>query len=448
MRFFLVGQHRETGEVSLVSQQTYETRQEALDDLGAAVPPDGSMAGHDLFVIDLDAATPVVVYRAPAAEPVAEEPIADVWEVPSPTNDALAEIVAVEEAALEGPPPFWGFDASGQPLEAEQEPADETPADETPAEDAESAAGEPPAPLWAVAEDPGLDAAPADPAQIADDDAAIAAESDVPPADAGAESLDLAEALRRAATQMESDGVVPAPGVDELAAQAAPTLAGLLPDEPGPETPDEILPESAPAAWPWEADADVIAGDEGEPATAEEPVLQPEAPLPTFTAVGIDEPGLEDIALLTPTSADALSGSRPVIMGEYQDVVDAPVPDDAEPEPASSADAEPELEPETVPEPEFALEPETAPEAAGESGVTSDDGPAEGESAFAEISAAAAAVYEDAGVVAVEAEVKAYEPDGMEIASYSCDDCVYVDTCPKAKQEGPATCGSFQWKSV
>jgi hypothetical protein len=56
-------------------------------------------------------------------------------------------------------------------------------------------------------------------------------------------------------------------------------------------------------------------------------------------------------------------------------------------------------------------------------------------------------VYESAEASS-EAEVRAYEPGGLEIAGYTCDDCVYVDTCPKARQDGPATCGSFQWKSV
>jgi hypothetical protein len=32
--------------------------------------------------------------------------------------------------------------------------------------------------------------------------------------------------------------------------------------------------------------------------------------------------------------------------------------------------------------------------------------------------------------------------------AYTCEDCVYVGTCPKANEDSPATCGSFQWKSV
>ena len=46
------------------------------------------------------------------------------------------------------------------------------------------------------------------------------------------------------------------------------------------------------------------------------------------------------------------------------------------------------------------------------------------------------------------AEAKAYEPGELDISAYTCDDCVYLGTCPKYHQDGPSTCGSFQWKSV
>ena len=32
------------------------------------------------------------------------------------------------------------------------------------------------------------------------------------------------------------------------------------------------------------------------------------------------------------------------------------------------------------------------------------------------------------------------------LSTYTCDDCVYVDTCPNKDERRPEDCGSFQWK--
>lgn len=45
-------------------------------------------------------------------------------------------------------------------------------------------------------------------------------------------------------------------------------------------------------------------------------------------------------------------------------------------------------------------------------------------------------------------ESKPYEPSGeLEIEAYTCKDCVYFNTCPKAGESTPAECGTFQWRS-
>ncbi|MDI6844101.1 MAG: hypothetical protein QMC94_06890 [Anaerosomatales bacterium] len=50
--------------------------------------------------------------------------------------------------------------------------------------------------------------------------------------------------------------------------------------------------------------------------------------------------------------------------------------------------------------------------------------------------------------VAQIAETKPYEPSGeLEIGAYTCKDCVYFSTCPKAGESTPAECGTFQWRS-
>jgi hypothetical protein len=440
MRFFLIGQHRDSGEMRLVSQATYETRQEALDDLGSALPPDGSLGDHDLFVVDLDAATPVVVYQAPLAPVVAptpEEPIADVWEAPTPPVDALAEIVAVEEAALEGPAPVWGASAEGAASQA----AEDFFGDAASAPDMVETTPQPSVSATRAAAD-DLESAIADlrdaPAGLLADDIAVDRDEDVEPefepepaaTEPVDEPLPLAEALRRAASQMESEGIVPAPEVEALAAMseapemlAAPPVVdqsvglGLSTEMPGEVAASSEEDEIASAPWPWE----------DEPVAAESPsaapVVEPSGLLPAFTSVGIDEPGLEEITLLTPSDAESLFDARPMIVGEYPEASEVslfltdPVTEDVEAEAPGPTESPAEPEPVASPAP---LEDDVA---------------------------AADAFQEVAGISSVD-DVKAYEPGGMEIATYTCEDCVYVDTCPKAKQDGPATCGSFQWKSV
>lgn len=49
---------------------------------------------------------------------------------------------------------------------------------------------------------------------------------------------------------------------------------------------------------------------------------------------------------------------------------------------------------------------------------------------------------------AAPSEVQQYQPSGeLEITAYTCNDCVYSNTCPKAGESSPADCGTFQWRS-
>ncbi|MDZ4654622.1 MAG: hypothetical protein U1F44_01900 [Coriobacteriia bacterium] len=41
-----------------------------------------------------------------------------------------------------------------------------------------------------------------------------------------------------------------------------------------------------------------------------------------------------------------------------------------------------------------------------------------------------------------------YEPGELDFGDYTCNECIYGNTCPKAETSSPAECGSFQWKSV
>jgi hypothetical protein len=404
MRFFLVALDPGTGAVRLIKDGTYAQRQDALDVLGPAVDEDSSLAASDLFLVDLDQIAPVVLYR-PATPTVApEEPLADAWIAPADEPEADA---AIEEAVLEGPEPLWVPDETLVP--------------------------------------------------------------------ASPEDGDLADALRRAASRMESEGIVAPPSVEEFAAQAAAeppaveSAGGLLVD-PEPWPWESTVTEDAPTAAAEETPKPeaLTAGEADDQAGAAldlEAALALDTPLPEddtapeqsgiFEPVGIDEPGLEDVQLLTPVGDLA---SHPLIMGEYAPDPEADVDDLTLSElEALAASLEVPAGVEVV-----GVVPEAAAvteiEIVGtDAGVAEDEESSVGEGGTVEASAGESEAADGSDVRiqapatvsdAPSAEEKAYEPGGLDIASYTCDDCVYVETCPKARQEGPATCGSFQWKSV
>jgi hypothetical protein len=379
MRFFLVARETDTGTVRLITDVTYARRQDALDVLGPAVDGDPSLETDDLFLVDLDQITPVVLYRAATPAAPSEEPIADAWMAPAEADVEPAEAdVEVEEADVE-------------PAEVL------TPGEEVVAlAVTEEAVLEGPEPLWVP---------------------------DEPPAPVESSGSDLADALRRAASRMESEGIVAPPDVEEFAAQTVPEtlivestvdVALEVPSEaPAEDAPaealveapavdaasSEVVPGDPAALWPWES-----AGAEDEAEASAAATEDPEA-APIFEPVGIDEPGLEEVQLLTPVEDVT---PRPLIIGEYAEV------SAADPDDLTLAELE-------------AL--------AGATDVVTgvEDAPSDGTIAIAP---------------SAPVDEKAYEPGGLDIAAYTCDDCVYVVTCPKARQEGPATCGSFQWKSV
>lgn len=309
MRFFLVARDRSTGDVRLMSDGTYATRDEALGVLRAS-GSSRDLDVDDLFVVDLDAVTPVVMYQAPASAPaplvaeVLEESIADVWEAPDEAEPAASQ----EETAA----------AAAEPVAADSSP------------------------------------------EIEDRDAVSAQ-----PVEVEETADDLADALRRAASQMEGAGIVAPPSVEDYAIANADAAL----EEPAPVLP---APAEEADAWPWEAERTVT--ETQETTASRVPALEvvrtpdaetPELGPPVYVPVGIEEPGLEEISLLTP--------------------------------------AEP-----------------SAP-----------DEPADVDTTSVE-----------------ETPAKAYEPGDLGVSAYTCDDCVYVATCPKNHQEGPATCGAFQWKPV
>lgn len=417
MRFFLVGRDRLSGAVRIVSEQPLASRQEAIDSLASLAPGVDELTPSDYFVVDLESVTPVVLYRAPGPAPAVDEmePIADAWETPGGKASALLAPV---------------------------------------------------------------DDAPPDTATFSSED-------------------DLASALRRAATSMEAEGVIPAATVedvlaaesegatgeaatndvlaaelDALASIAAVTMTTDASEDEDAEAvvtaPEEELVAAEAAPWPWEpepadeptsppsADSVAAAADEPEAALAQDADaseasvqddVSPAAPASILDEETPREPRdvLSSLSLLpaVPDEASAEAGSG---TGEAEGLTitrgdDLPLLEDLTAGPFTSRVAEAPRDSagaqsggSVVPVPAVAAWDEPFP-----------GGPDVKDAAGEPVDDLLATPPDEAEA---ESEPMIYEPQAIDMDSYACEDCVYVSTCPKAGQDSPASCGSFQWKSV
>ncbi len=370
----------------LVSDTTFETREEAIDSLQSLLPSDGSMEGHDLFVVDLDTVTPVLLMRGTEA---------------APSGDARGgrkgvgdEISAVAMASV---------------------PEDL-----------------PPDLLSPVEEEAGQDL-----------------------------GAGLADALRRAATQMEDEGITPAPQVEELAAIAAELSeegdeGSILDDVMEPvevEEPEPVAGEQAA----HEVDASEEPAPDAEPS---EPMSVVEESEPE--AVPESEAATADTELATETEP-ANEETEPVATAEEAVEASEEAPAVEAPEGEAAADTEPESWPwgdAEVPGGESAAEgqPEATPEGGAGEHFTPDGLEEPAADAFSLLASAESdpggpiimGDYGDAAASAMSssaAEAEGVEGGAEPVEEYSCNDCVYVASCPQAHKSVPSKCGSFQWKS-
>lgn len=441
MRFFLVGRDRVSGDVRILSERTFESRRDALDSLSTLTDAD-AVDSTDLFVVDLEAVTPVVLYR-PAVAPAPETPIAAAWEAPvDEPNAELAGLLepideeeepSVARAGDEGLASALRRAATRMESEGVQPAAtvEEVLASQAAVVEGAPAIEEAPA----VEEPPAIEEAPPIEEPLAVEEPLVVEEAPAAEVDD-----DLAAELDALSTVPDA-----APAEDaELATVPEADEAGLLSlaDLPAPEAVDEVAAPltGEPASWPWEPT----------PAAPETSGVVEPASL-QFTPTEIEEPAAVASDML-PVPEDDFT-PKPVIMGDYGAsddlvVIDEPV---VEAEPADDAPVgidELGIPTEWLADvPEVVIEPgapepdedggsplKAAPEAPADAGTVpsepiddlldslSDEKPAE--------------------------EAPAYQPDPIDMEAYTCDDCVYAGTCPKAGQDGPATCGSFQWKSM
>lgn len=248
------------------------------------------------------------------------------------------------------------------------------------------------------------------------EDAEAAAE-DEPRAEPDADAdTGLRDALMRTAFQMESEGIVAPESIGPEAAGDDSEDSGV--DAGVPETAEGGAPESAAPVWPW----DTVAKDDA------------------FAIPSLEEPAADESPLIHARGDDeTLAASRPVILGSYGgDAEDEPQPvDAAEFAPAPTPDAD------TSPAETVVQQPAPATEPVWPSEAESDAQP--------EQSAEDAEFVLDLDTGKFVKKTKSAPAGGFTggaepMLDMSCDDCVYVQTCPNKDQRDPKTCGSFQWK--
>ncbi|MDY0340642.1 MAG: hypothetical protein RBS17_05480 [Coriobacteriia bacterium] len=362
MAFFILDKDVASGSLRLPVDGTYGTREEALAALSAAVAAGETVVRGQVFVLDLDTGQPVLMMPAPVV--TAAQPQEPVVETPP--------VIESEPELEPGPEP-----QSESVLEPEPEVRPE-------------------------------------PVVIAESDVVELEDTPVDDGDVFAPALagvSLADALKRATTTLEDEGIVAPDSIsaeessfrddfmEEVETQGKPracaevvssdsTIKTQIAEPMSAFTVESPEVLEAPAEWPW---ANVEALPDSLLVEPEfENVPKPESvDVPAAGDFGISE---TLITSAPPIGEDAYV-PRPVILGDYMDGTPGVI----------APPAAPAGDPEGVVAP-------AAPE-----------------------------------VPAVE---MAYEPTGeLDLGSYTCDDCVYSNTCPKVGEVTPAECGTFQWRS-
>jgi hypothetical protein len=237
--------------------------------------------------------------------------------------------------------------------------------------------------------------------------AAVLETSDEPEGD-----ISLKEALLRTAVRMESEGIVAPESVgpvDHPDDQAvAEPQSELLDNQPEAAVTADGAEELGDApAWPWDVDPSAT-----------------EVELPAFELSPFEAPGTDEGSLVrAPGDDETMHAARPVIMGSYSEGDDPPAESGDTPseENAQSpgVDAMPVVETDSAPE-------EPAASAAADSEMSD--------------------FILDLEDTAPVAAAPGYEGGETDLTGMTCDDCVYVQTCPHKEGSDPRTCGSFQWK--
>jgi hypothetical protein len=384
MAFFLIGRGPEN-DVRTLSDSLFATRQEAMAELSRlSADPAFQDWDSDVFVLDLDAGVPVLLVR--------------------PQEAAGAEQV---EQAGTGDADSWVADVQPQaepPVEATESPVE---AEETP--------------LAA----PELPAGPAEPTPEAQDQSPPAASP------TATDDANLRDAILRTTQHMTAEGIEP-PASAGFASPEEPEPAG---EAGAPAEPPIFSPEEALQPEPVEPSATVAAEPVAfEPAEASASLTE-EPDVPDAAS----ESALASEARVTPEPVGAEEAGAPAwpwdsLGSEPTGEQVAPLEGAAE---ISAALAEPPTAIEDLPsadDSDFILDLDAIQPIALEPND-------------------AAQPIEEPAVELTASEPEAETPDqtpvaeaASPVAEYTCEDCVYVETCPNREQRLPKDCGSFQWR--
>lgn len=461
MSFIVVERDPADGAIRVLLPHEFDERGAALEALSVAVSTGDASVGGEVLIADLSAAVPVLIMPTAAAP----EPAAGAWEAPVEPPEAEGGTDAHSDGAAADA--IFGDIASAlrraaTSLESEGVVAPDSISSEEPSAPDEDA------PEAVAALDEGVPEAAGAP----DDgvsDAVAALDETVPNADdmvtepvgeewpwANVESYATATDDSPVAGESpdddqsdESTSVSALEYVEDTATdldEAAAGAFGEQVDTAAPAVPDDeaspFLQVAEPASVGFES------------LTVDEPLL---------TSDPLEEPAVEESSLIIPNAVDGDDAflPKPVILGDYED--EAP---DLDAQIASLGAVEPAVE--ATPDLDAQIADLGAGEADGDDestetveteGVLSDTDITEIAEPEAEVivtdSAPEAAEPEDAAsesaiteIAEPEAEVIEYVVGTeLDLGEYACDDCIYVNTCPKVGQSTPAECGSFQWKS-
>lgn len=458
MAFFLIGRGPDD-DLHLLSSSPFESRQDAMAEL-SRLSADSSFDqwDADVFVMDLGSGVPVLLVR-PAAE-AAAVPQAEIaatgdayaWEADLPAQAVpvpVAEVPTFAEGALE--PATWTPPevVVVQPVEdaamAEAIAQEAAPAEEVagPAEEPEALSElvQPVEPEPAEVAEPS----PAEPAALSEED----------------ENDELRAAILRTTLHMTAEGIVAPESI--MPEAMAPDISATPAESPQNIEPEAPLDSEATvsAAWPWDTSAETAETESGvapEVAGVYDALQEPADELP--------EPDVEAVL------------RRPVMMGSYDletDASAAAADSEIAPQPPMSLVSRPEetaLEAslgevaEQAPEEDsdFILDLEAIQPVALSEAETEHEDMSPGPERFADVELQAAEspsrapavevepeeVQETVPVAPSESDALVAETPGEEVVSplqdYTCEDCVYVATCPNRDQRLPKDCGSFQWR--
>lgn len=391
MSYFVVERSGDGGVLHIPLPTAFETREAAIAALSAATGSGEVTLTGEVFIADLGSAVPVLVMAAPVpVAPVETSPEESLLEAAEdeaavePAAEATTEIEAEEVETVSDVSEADTSDFIIEDAEPEPEALDEQAADEV------YTSWEP-----------------------------------IPDVTTGGSTL--ADALKRATTTLEDEGVVApdsivaGPDLDEVPVD---DVAEVVPSLGEPPIAEAIETEAA-EEWPWanvqsyevpaqESDIDAAAEVADPTSLVAEPAGVPAAEGDIQALV---ESLAEDAPIITsaPPEGEEVYVPHPVILGDYGDAPS--VPEDADLEATVPVEEEPE-EIETAELPDIEI---------GE--------PAD--------------VADVAAVDAVAPSLEGgYAPTGdLDLGEYTCQDCVYSNTCPKVGEVTPAECGSFQWKS-